>query len=78
MAATILKASGQFLGILNQNSTMWFQGNNDNSDIDALVNARIEAKKNKNFAEADRIRNELLSKGIVLEDGPTGTIWRRA
>lgn len=78
MAATILKASGQFLGILNQDSTMWFQGNDDNSDIDALVNARIEAKKNKNFSEADRIRNELLSKGIVLEDGPTGTIWRRA
>jgi cysteinyl-tRNA synthetase len=47
-------------------------------EIDELVVARTAARKAKNFAEADRIRDELLEKGIVLEDGPKGTTWRRA
>jgi len=47
-------------------------------DIDALIEARIVAKKSKNFAEADRIRKELLGAGIVLEDTAQGTTWRRA
>jgi len=43
------------------------------------INARVNAKKAKNFAEADRIRAELLEKGIILEDKPGGlTEWRRA
>ncbi|MDZ4202183.1 MAG: cysteine--tRNA ligase [Gallionella sp.] len=46
--------------------------------IDHLIEARIAAKKAKNFAEADRIRKELLEAGIVLEDTPQGTTWRRA
>jgi cysteinyl-tRNA synthetase len=46
-------------------------------DIDALIEARAAAKKVKNFAEADRIRKELLEAGIVLEDTPQGTTWRR-
>ena len=47
-------------------------------DINALIEKRIEAKKAKNFAEADRIRKELADSGIILEDTPQGTTWRRA
>jgi cysteinyl-tRNA synthetase len=46
--------------------------------INAQIEARIAAKKAKNFAEADRIRKELLDAGVVLEDTPQGTSWRRA
>jgi cysteinyl-tRNA synthetase len=49
-----------------------------NAQIEAFINLRIEAKKSKNFAEADRIRKELADAGIILEDTPQGTTWRRA
>ncbi len=47
-------------------------------EIEALIAARNEARKNKNWAEADRIRDELKSQGIVLEDTPQGVKWHRA
>ena len=47
-------------------------------DIDLLITNRVEAKKAKNFAEADRIRKILADNGIILEDTPQGTTWRRA
>ncbi len=50
----------------------------DESEIERLINDRAHARKSKNFAEADRIRQDLLKRGIVLEDGPGGTTWRRA
>jgi len=50
----------------------------NNERIDAFVAARAEAKKRRDFAEADRIRAALAGEGIVLEDGPDGTTWRRA
>ncbi|MBC7755640.1 MAG: cysteine--tRNA ligase [Bdellovibrio sp.] len=50
----------------------------DNSQIEDLIHSRIKAKKAKNFAEADRIRQELADAGIILEDTPQGTTWRRA
>ncbi|MCX7344022.1 MAG: class I tRNA ligase family protein, partial [Proteobacteria bacterium] len=77
-AANTLKASGQFLGLLNIESKIWFQGDVDNEAIDKLVQERIEAKQSKNFVEADRIRKILIDQGITLEDGPNGTIWRRS
>ena len=43
-----------------------------------MIAARIAARRTKNFAEADRIRDDLMAQGITLEDGPSGTIWRRA
>jgi cysteinyl-tRNA synthetase len=54
------------------------EGGMDDAEIDAQIEARIAAKKAKNFAEADRIRKELLEAGIVLEDTAQGTTWRRA
>jgi cysteinyl-tRNA synthetase len=47
-------------------------------NVEELILARIEAKKAKNFAEADRIRKTLADAGIILEDTPQGTTWRRA
>jgi cysteinyl-tRNA synthetase len=47
-------------------------------EIDALVAARSAAKKARNFAESDRIRDQLAAAGIVLEDTRDGTTWRRA
>jgi cysteinyl-tRNA synthetase len=52
--------------------------NNGGEQIEAQIALRAIAKKSKNFVEADRIRKELLDAGIVLEDTPKGTIWRRS
>ena len=47
------------------------------ADIQAAIDARQRARKERNFKESDKIRDELLSKGIVLEDTPKGVVWKR-
>ena len=73
----VLKASAKTLGLLTMTADAWFQGAGDSSEIDERIAARLAAKANRDFAESDRIRDELKAEGILLEDGPGGTTWRR-
>jgi cysteinyl-tRNA synthetase len=82
-AAAQLKILAGVLGLLQRDPQEFLQGGMsegglDDAAIGAQIEARIAAKKAKNFAEADRIRKELLEAGIVLEDTAQGTSWRRA
>lgn len=73
-----LLANAYMLGLLYNDAESWFKGaDDDNSEIEMLIAKRAEAKKNKDWATADAIRNELKEKGIVLEDGAQGTTWKR-
>ena len=81
-AAAQLKSLAGVLGLLQRDPQLFLQGGAseggpDDASISAQIEARIAAKKSKNFAEADRIRRELLEAGIVLEDSAAGTTWRR-
>lgn len=78
--ASLIKASGLMMGILQQNPEVWFQGenNSDATKIESLIARRNQARADRNFPEADRLRQQLLDMGIVLEDSAAGTIWRRA
>jgi len=54
------------------------EGGLSDTDIDDLITRRKQAKSDKNWAECDEIRNKLQEAGIILEDTPEGTRWRRS
>ncbi|WP_288639019.1 cysteine--tRNA ligase [Comamonas kerstersii] len=79
--AGLLKALGACLGLLQDDPQQFLQAGAagvDAAAIEAQIAARAAAKAAKNWAEADRIRKELLEQGIVLKDSPTGTTWEAA
>ena len=75
--AGTLRASGELMGLLTMPADDWFRGVGDQR-VEGLIADRAEAKARRDFMEADRIRDELKSEGILLEDGAEGTTWRRA
>ncbi|WP_296490194.1 cysteine--tRNA ligase [Rhodoferax sp.] len=78
--AGLLKALGACLGLLQQDPKGYLQSGAglSEADIAQRISARAAAKASKNFAEADRIRQELLTLGIVLKDSAAGTSWEVA
>ena len=78
-----LRAGGNALGLLQQDAEAWFRwtpaGTSGPTDveIDTAIAARQAARKARDFKESDRIRDDLKAKGVILEDGPKGTTWKR-
>ena len=79
-----LRRLGGILGILQDSPEAYLRGGEGSDEalsdtaIESLITQRLAARKAKQWAEADRIRDALKSKGVLLEDGPGGTTWRRA
>ena len=75
-----LKAAGDLLGLFQEDADAWFGldalSDAQKAEIDALVAERAEARKAKDFARADRLRDQLNARGVQAEDGPEGTTWR--
>jgi cysteinyl-tRNA synthetase len=79
--AAAMFAAGDLMGLLQSDPEAWFAGDSDGDfsadDIEALIDKRNAARKDKDFATADAVRDELAAAGIKIEDGPEGTTWRR-
>lgn len=78
--AAQLRQLADVLGILQQKPEEFLKGGvaaNDIKQIEDLISARNNARKNKNWQEADKVRDQLLAMGISLEDTAQGTLWRK-
>src|SRR5690349_15030694 len=74
-----LLAAGEIMGLLQQDPQAWFgQGGEDDARVQALVDERTAAKKARDFARSDAIRDQLAAEGITIDDTPQGPRWRRA
>ena len=80
--AARLKELASVLGVLQLEADDFLQagaeGRVDAAEVDALIAARLAARAAKDWAESDRIRDQLTAMGVVLEDGKGGTTWRLA
>jgi cysteinyl-tRNA synthetase len=77
-AGADLRAAADVLGLLPRTAEAWFRGDGNVAWIEDAIARRLAARKARDFATADAIRAELAAQGIVLEDTPQGTTWRRA
>jgi cysteinyl-tRNA synthetase len=68
----LIEGIDSVLGILGEEGVEML-----NPEVDALIEERNQARRNRNFARADEIRNQLSGRGIILEDTPQGTKWKR-
>jgi cysteinyl-tRNA synthetase len=79
--AESLRAGAWLLGLLTQEPQAWFgagaPAGSDDAEVDSLVKQRDALKRQRNYEEADRIRDRLAAQGIVIEDTPQGARWRR-
>jgi cysteinyl-tRNA synthetase len=78
-AKSALLAAGALLGFLQADPEVWFEGGADDdlkAKVEGLLALRIEARKAKDWATADRIRDQLNALDIVVMDGPSGATWR--
>jgi cysteinyl-tRNA synthetase len=79
--AAQMYAAGELMGLLATDPEEWFAGDVDGDmsgdDIEALIAQRNEARAAKDFQKADAIRDQLADAGVIIEDGPNGTTWRR-
>jgi len=80
-----LLLSGDVLGLLGQDAETWLRGGSgaaeedrlSDDDIETMIERRMQARADKDFATSDQIRDDLAAQGVILEDGAGGTTWRR-
>ena len=74
----LLVKLGNIIGVLNDDAEVFLKDSfNEEIDVEEIIKQRDEAKASKDYSTADKLRNDLLEKNILIEDTPLGTVWRR-